>query len=135
VAADCVALASLFRKHAEAIKGKHGVTPEQIDQAAELGTWLLAALKPAGARSDTAETPEKPPAIDRRDRFAALLVKRYDQAEVVAHYFYGPDYAEKVPPLQSRKAKKADDEGEAESAGASESPGGAGLRCRSGHVC
>ncbi len=113
VAEDCVSLAKMFRKYAEAIEGKHGITPEQIDEAAEVGTWLLATLKPADAPSATSATPTKPPAIDIRDRFAALLIKRYNQAEMVARYFYGPDYAEKVPPLQSRKVKKKnDDEGE-----------------------
>jgi hypothetical protein len=104
VAEDCVALAGLYRKHAAAIDGKHAVSDAQIEQAAEIGSWLLAAMRPGNA------PPEKagplPVAIDERNRLATLLVNRHAELRKVAHYFHGDAYEDVAPSLQSRSVKR-----------------------------
>ncbi|MDI3287474.1 hypothetical protein [Polyangium sp. 15x6] len=109
-AEDCVSLASLFRKHAAAINGKHPVTVAQIDEAAEVGSWLVATLRPADAPPKLSTGPTQ--AVDLRNRFATLLVRAHARLQVVAHYFHEDDWEERAPALNSRRVKPKSSEGE-----------------------
>jgi hypothetical protein len=111
MAQDCIALADLFRQHEAAIAGKHPVDTAQIDEAAAVGSWLVANLR------TTNSLPEKPgapaPEVDIRDRLGTLLVQQFQVLEKVVHYFYGKNWESLIPSLQSRVVKR-----EAQAAGA-----------------
>jgi len=102
MAEDAVALAELFRKHAQKIANKHAATAEQIDRAAVVGTFLLTHLRVKGAPS----TATASKAVETRNRLATLLVRRHERLQAVAHYFYGNGWEEKAPPLQSRSVRR-----------------------------
>lgn len=103
-AGDCVAIADVFRKHKDAIKGKHAADAGSIDKAASVGSWLLQELRAPGAKAPKAAAPA--PAVDTRNRLATLLVERYGKLQAVAHYFEGADYESVAPPLMSRQTAK-----------------------------
>ena len=103
-AEDCVALSALFRNHAAAIAGKHPITTDVIDQAAAVGSWLLANLRPAHAPNAPAAGPSA--AVEIRNRFATLLVHGHDKLQAIAHYFHPSDWEERVPALGSRRATR-----------------------------
>jgi len=110
-AGDCVLLAELFRKHESKIAGKHAVEAAQVEQAAEVGSWLWSVLRKESAPSEKAMA--VPPVVDLRNRLATMLVQRYDRLEVVAHYFEGSRYRDFVPPLMARVVKRSAAEPEA----------------------
>ncbi|HRI72312.1 MAG TPA: hypothetical protein PK156_49095 [Polyangium sp.] len=103
MALDCLALADLFRKYEATIAGKHPVEPAQVDEAAAVGSWLVANLRTKGSVPEKA--PKHPPEIDARDRIATLLVQQYHLLETVIHYFYGKNWENLIPSLQSRVVK------------------------------
>ena len=104
MALDCIALADLFRKYQAIITGKHPVEPSQINEAAAVGSWLIANLR---TKSTIAEKASKhPPEIEARDRIATLLVQQYHLLETVVHYFYGKNWENLIPSLQSRVVKQ-----------------------------
>jgi hypothetical protein len=103
-AEDCVALAALFRNHAAAIAGKHPITVDLIDQAAAVGSWLLANMRPADAPNAPSLGPS--PEVDIRNRFATLLIIGHQKLQAIAHYFYPTDWEERVPALGSRKVSR-----------------------------
>jgi hypothetical protein len=104
-ASDCVAICHVFDKYKKAVKDKHSADPTMIKRAGEVGAFLLQHLRPAHAPAEKAPPP--PPAVEIRNRFATLLVKRYSLLQVVAHYFEGDDYERVAPPLMSRQASRA----------------------------
>lgn len=103
-AEDCVALAALFRNHAAAIAGKHPITTAMVDQAANVGSWLLANLRP----TDAPKAPSTGPSatVDIRNRFVTLLVNAHHQLQAIAHYFHPTDWEERVPALSSRRVSR-----------------------------
>jgi len=103
-AEDCVSLAALFRNHAVAIAGKHAITTEIIDQAAAVGSWLVATLRPADAPNPP--PPEPSPVVEIRDRFVTLLVNVHNTLQAIAHYFHPFDWEERAPALGSRRAAR-----------------------------
>lgn len=103
-AEDCVALAALYRNHAAAIAGKHPITVDLIDQAAAVGSWLLANMRPADAPNAPSLGPS--PEVDIRNRFATLLIIGHQKLQAIAHYFYPTDWEERVPALGSRKVSR-----------------------------
>ncbi|MDI1434294.1 hypothetical protein [Polyangium sorediatum] len=103
-AEDCVSLASLFRKHAAAISGKQPITDAQINETAEVGSWLVANLRPADAPPKPSTGPTE--AVEIRNRFATLLVRAHARLQVVAHYFHEEDWEEHAPALGSRRVKR-----------------------------
>ncbi|HSN97013.1 MAG TPA: hypothetical protein VLS89_01910 [Candidatus Nanopelagicales bacterium] len=103
VAEDCVGLAQVFREGGAALDGKHPVTPDQIERAALVGSWLLQQLRPAEARAEKAPKPE---AVEIRNQMATLLSERYAKLQAVAHYFEGDGWLEAVPPLMTRPAPR-----------------------------
>ncbi len=102
-AEDCVSLAQVFREGGAALDGKHPITPEQVDRAALVGSWLLQHMKQAGTRAEKAPPPE---AVEIRNRMAALLSARYAKLQALAHYFVPDAWEEVVPPLMSRPAPR-----------------------------
>lgn len=104
-AEDCVSLATLFRKHQQAIAGKHPLSTAQIDEMAEVGAWLLTHLRPGDAPSPAPAAPST--VIDDRNRLATLLIRRYARVQVVAHYFHENDWHDRAPALGSRSIKPA----------------------------
>ncbi len=115
-AEDCVSLAALFRRHAASISGKHPLTTAVIDEAAEVGSWLVATLRPS-------DSPQKPstgptPAVEIRNRLATLLVRAHGRLQVVAHYFHEEDWEERAPALGSRRVKRQSAEGQEPTPGA-----------------
>jgi hypothetical protein len=105
IAGDCVKLAKVFRDGGDGLKGKHSADEAMIERAAVVGTWLLQHLRTERAPNEKAPAP--PPAVDRRNRIATLLVSRYGLLRKVAYYFHGEDYDDFVPPLMSSKAARA----------------------------
>ncbi|MDI1478673.1 hypothetical protein [Polyangium sp. y55x31] len=103
-AEDCMSLADLFRRHAQAITGKHPVTPAQIDEAAEIGAFLVTHLKPSDAPKAAPAAPTL--AVDIRNRLATLLVREHARLQAVAHYFHPDDWEELAPPLGARTVKR-----------------------------
>lgn len=117
-AQDCIDLAQLFREHAATVKGKTAIGKPQIDEAAVAGEQLLAALKPARARSRVSESVKR--AVDTRDRLWTLLSSRHAvQLRRAGMWLWVDDVDEHVPPLLSsaRRTRRA--------AAESGAPGGA----------
>lgn len=107
LAQDNVDLAALYTKHALVITGKTAVTPEQVTEAAHVGTELLKRLKPKGTRS-------KDPAIDAvalRDRFWTLLVTRHKELRRVGMWLWLDEVDRVVPALQSRTVRRTKPDG------------------------
>lgn len=103
-AEDCVALAALYRNHAASIAGKHPITTETIDQAAAVGSWLVANLRPSDAPNPPHIGPKA--AVEIRNRFATLLVNGHHQLQAITHYFHPFDWEERAPALGSRRASR-----------------------------
>jgi hypothetical protein len=104
MAQDCIALADLFRKHESSIAGKHPIDSSQIEDAAAVGTWLMANLRTTNALPEKSSAPA--PEVDIRDRVGTLLVQQFQVLEKVVHYFYGKNWESLIPSLQSRVVKR-----------------------------
>ncbi len=103
MATDCVNLASLFGKMEPVIRAKTPVTSAQVRRAAELGTALLAILKPKTAKKG--KSSELTDAVEARDRLWTLLVRRHDVLTRVACWLWGEDEMHAhVPSLLSHVA-------------------------------
>lgn len=102
LAQDNIDLAALLTKHAAAIAGKTAVTPEQITEAATVGTDLLKRLKPKGTRSKDPATE----AVALRDRFWTLLATRHKELRRVGMWLWLDDVDRFVPALQSRMVRR-----------------------------
>jgi hypothetical protein len=106
-AGDCVALAALFKKYASALRGKSPVTAADINEAAEVGTTLLGALKPRGARGKPTSQALKT-AVDARNRLWTLFEQSWEQnAWRAGAWLFGRDVDAHVPPLQSRAGHRS----------------------------
>lgn len=102
-ASDCVALAALFKKYAAQIKGKHPVTKDQLEEAAQVGTDLLLVLKPSSAKRAPSSNGGNQ-AVQDRDRLWTLLVQGHEELWRAGAYLFGPALVDqKVPPLQARQ--------------------------------
>lgn len=110
VAAECVALSSIFKTYADALRNKHAADANIIQRAATIGAWLqeqLPALPvaPRDTKGTTTRPPPPllsappPPAVDLRDRIETLTMERYGNLRMVARYFCGEDYERFAPPL------------------------------------
>jgi len=104
IAEDCVSLADLFRQHEAHLAGKHPITKDQIDEAAAVGSWLLAHMRTETSPAEKAGP--KAPEVDVRDRLGTLLWNVYGDLRKVAYYFHGDGFEEIAPPLQSRSQKR-----------------------------
>ncbi len=101
LARDCVALSALFSKNAKALRGKHPLKPAEIEEASELGTRLLKAMKSGRARRQPTGTL---PSADVRDRLWTLVVQRHDALWRAGAYLFGPGTVDvKIPSLQSNR--------------------------------
>ena len=70
--------------------------------AAEVGSALLARLKPGGARRTRSLDGDRAARADARDRLWTLLVKRHAELWRAGAYLFGRAVDQHVPPLQSR---------------------------------
>ncbi|WP_437737294.1 hypothetical protein [Sorangium sp. So ce1335] len=130
-ARDGMELAALFTQHAEALKGLHPFTREEIEKLRRTSEWLLENLTPAGARAE-AKRREKGPAEDARDRLWTLIVQRYGHVRKIGYYFHGDDFEQVTPRLLSRvkpgrsgeEASEEPEEGEDEDSEDEEGNGG-----------
>jgi len=104
MAQDCLALGDLFCKYEPPIAGKHPIDVTQINEAAAVGSWLVANLRTTNALPERPGTPS--PEIDVRDRFGTLLVQQFQVFEKVVHYFYGKNWEALIPSLQTRLVKQ-----------------------------
>lgn len=103
-AGDCVELAALFVKNAQAVRGKTTVTSALTKEAAEVGSRLLTLLKPRKSKAPKEVQAELRDARELRDRLFTLLVGRHDLLRRVGAYLFGVSALDKhVPPLQSAK--------------------------------
>jgi hypothetical protein len=106
IAGDCVALASLFQASADALRGKTPVTAAQVRESAEVGSQLLAVLKPASAarkdkNKDAAEM------ADKRDRLWTLYETTWEeQVWRAGAWVFKRDVDAQVPALHSRVVGK-----------------------------
>ncbi|MFO0591129.1 MAG: hypothetical protein U0441_26525 [Polyangiaceae bacterium] len=111
---DTVALATMFRTNAAAVRGKTPVTPAHVKEAAELGAALRPRIKPGRAAKKKEATKEQAEATEMRDRFWMLLVQRYDLVWRVGAFLLGREgVAARVPALQSYAAGKRTADSEA----------------------
>ncbi len=85
-AADCAALAKLFKKHADAIAKKTFVTAAQLTQASEVAARLLRKVKPKSAKLTPSELVK---ARDLRNRLYTLLKQNHDELWGVAALTFG----------------------------------------------
>lgn len=99
---DCIDLAALLRRNGAKIRGKTAVTAAQINEAATLGSELLAVLRPTGAKASGAKADALSAALDMRNRMAMVLARRYELVERAAGWRWGRELGEHVPALQSR---------------------------------
>ena len=105
-AGDCVALAALFQKNAHAVRGKTPVTAAQIREAAEVGSRLLAVLRPANARKKI-KGKELAALTDARDRLWTLFETTWeDHVWRAGAWLFKRQVDEYVRPLQSRVVGK-----------------------------
>ncbi|WP_437615390.1 hypothetical protein WMF20_18375 [Sorangium sp. So ce834] len=133
-ARDGMELAALFAAHAEALKGLHPFTREEIAKLGRTSEWLLENLTPTGARAE-AKKREKAPAEDARDRLWTLIVQRYAHVRKIGYYFHGDDFEQLTPRLLSRahaakagaEAEEALDEEAEAGEGGSADAGGEGV--------
>jgi len=98
---DCVALAALFKAHAEARK-KTPVTAEHIEQAEELGTRLLSLLRPGGARQPSQGQASAEESVAIRDRLWTLLSQRHRELRRIGMWLFLDEAGDRVPGLRSR---------------------------------
>ncbi|MBM4342136.1 MAG: tetratricopeptide repeat protein [Deltaproteobacteria bacterium] len=106
-ATDCVRLAGLFRAHAAVVAGKHPVEVAEVDEAAAVGTQLLAVLRPAGYKPGGKPETDADRAADIRDRLWTLLVQGYKSVRKAAYYQWGDDFGDHAPALGSRRVERA----------------------------
>jgi hypothetical protein len=103
LANDCVDLAALFRKYAKEIARQHAVTTLQITRAAELGSDLVAVLKPKRARKgQKAEVLAL--ALDARNRLWTLLIDGHREVRRLGAFQWVEEVDEHVPALQAYRA-------------------------------
>jgi len=115
VARDCVELASLFRTKRAQTRHATAVTPALIQEAATLGTELLAEITPKGAPVSRQRTETEKAAADDRDRVAVVVTARYHYVERAAGWRWGAAASEHVPAMLAREAGRRDaDDAEAE---------------------
>lgn len=103
-AGDCVELATLFQKHAAAVRGKTPVTVTLVKEAMAVGSELMIVLKPRKSKAPKEVQEELREARDVRDRLWTLLVLRHDPLRRVGAYLFGLNEVDKhVPSLQAAK--------------------------------
>jgi hypothetical protein len=101
-AQDGIALASLFRAHAAALKDKHPFTDAQLDALESIGLWLSENVTPTGARQRKRDASEQ---AALRDRLWTLLRVRHAELRKVGNELFGEDDLDaRVPRLGSRVA-------------------------------
>jgi len=116
MAQDFVALPGLFAEFDGALAGKHPFQPSAIARLGELGGALVQTIRPGQATAIKVTRPEE--AI-LRDRFAWLVVERYDQLGVIATVALGKRKADALLPALRSSAGG----GRSAAAGGSEEPG------------
>jgi hypothetical protein len=105
-AGDCVALAALFQKNAAAVRGKVAFTTADVQAAAELGSRLLAVLRPRSAGKKPAAK-DLAAASEARDRLWTLFEHNWESFIWRAGaWIHGRAVDAHVPPLQSRVVGK-----------------------------
>jgi hypothetical protein len=103
LANDCVALAALFRKYAAKIARQHAVTAAQITRSADVGSELVAVLKPKRARKgEKAEVLAT--ALDVRNRLWTLLIDGHRELRRLGAFQWVEEVDEHVPALQAYRA-------------------------------
>ena len=98
---SCCDLAALFRRNEATIRGRHAVTEAQIDEAARLGSMLVATVVPRGGKVPTAADPATAQAAELRDRLGVLLTRRYFVVESVGGWLWGRAVIDHVPALHT----------------------------------
>lgn len=101
-AQDFVMLPGLFAEFGGALAGKHPFPADRLDLLSTLGGALVQQLRPGAA---VAEVPKRTAEAILRDRFAALVVERYDHLQVLATVVLGKRGADELlPALRSAVA-------------------------------
>lgn len=99
-ARDAQAIAGVFHDNEAAFDGKHPFTTEQLRKLGEDGDWLVAALKPRGARGVPTD---RDPAALLRDQMFVLLTERHEQLRQAGVVVFGlRDLDARIPPLGAR---------------------------------
>ena len=111
-AQDGVAAVAVFRDNAATVANKHPFDDEWLASLAGDSNWLLAQLKPTGAKLDKAG---KSPEALVRDRLYAEIARRHGQAKKVAVEVWGWKLVdERFPALHAREIAKGTPEGDPE---------------------
>lgn len=105
-AGDCVALAALYQENAAAVHGKVPFTTAEVAEAADVGSRLLAVLRPEAAARKPA-TKEVLDAATARNQLWTLFERTWEN-EIwrSGAWLFGRDVDEHVPPLLSRVVGK-----------------------------
>ncbi|MFO0602950.1 MAG: hypothetical protein U0324_07235 [Polyangiales bacterium] len=106
-ARSCCDLAALFRRNAATIRGRHAVTDAQVDEAARLGSALVAQVIPRGAKVRAEAVPAVAEAAELRDRLAVVLGRRYLAVERAGGWLWGRAVVDHVPALHSFERGKS----------------------------
>jgi hypothetical protein len=105
-AGDCGALAALFQKNAAAVRGKVAFTNADVQAAADVGSRLLAVLRPRSAGKKPAAK-DLAAASEARDRLWTLFERNWEGFVWRAGaWIHGRAVDDHVPPLQSRVVGK-----------------------------
>ena len=106
-ARDCVDIAGVFREYESALAGKHPFSPEQLNELATTGTWLVERITPRG----TAKQPNaRDPNALLRDRFWKLLEDGHNDLRTAGVALFGIKRVDElVPPLLSRSSPRKEE--------------------------
>jgi hypothetical protein len=101
LASDGVALVDLYKGSAEAVKGAHPFTDEEIEALRVASEWLVDRLTPGGAAA--AKAPQKKSdEEDLRDRLWTLMLDRHSDLRAMGYYRFRDAFERQTPKLQSR---------------------------------
>lgn len=101
-ARDGIAIVSVFREFAGALKNKHPFSQEALDKLAEDGNWLVQQLTPSGAAPGKTE---KNPDAMIRDQLWTEIVRRYDLVYMAGVALWGRrGVDDHIPSLLARAA-------------------------------
>jgi hypothetical protein len=103
-ARDGVELEKLFRENEQAIRNKHPLSPEELQELGKLGHELVQVFPPPGGHKPLSKDEQaQATAMDQRNRLWTLLLQSHVQMRKAGYYFFGEEVDEHVPALQSRK--------------------------------
>lgn len=97
---DATLAVSIMRTHADAIRGMHPFSDDDLASIQRDADWLRENTRPKGARRSAKRVSGTPD--DDRDRLWTLLTRRHALVMRIGGYFHGAEVTKVVPSLRSR---------------------------------